>query len=616
VSVALQIVYGAARLALVPRPRIPVSEWADAHRTVAPGTSPEPGPWRTNRVPYLREPMDAVSDPAVERVVCMWASQLGKSELLINVIGYFVHQDPSPILFVQPTEGAADSFSKERLAPTFRESPSLRNLISETERDKDNTIQLKKFPGGYLAMAWATSPTALASRPIRIVLSDEIDRWVVSTGKDGDPLAQAIQRTANFHNRKIVLISTPTTEGESAIERAYEDTDQRRFHVPCPRCGVFQVLEWSGVIYKNAVGEVDLDNVYYRCADCKGRIEERDRPAMIDAGEWKPENPGHAHRGFQLSSLYSPWVRWSELAAEWARANKDRDQRGKKEFINLRLGELWIENRDEITVEALEKNREEYEAEIPDGALLLVAGVDVQDNRLEVEIVGWGALKESWGIHYAILPGDTSTPAPWVALDALLARTWSRADESKVPLWCACIDSGGHRTDEVYEFCRDRTARNVFAVKGYAGAGRPIVGKPTLNKLRANLFAVGVDGAKEVLYSRLMLALPGPGACHFPVARETGYDAEYFKGLVSERRKAKVRAGRRVLAWVQTYARNEPLDCRVYATAAMELVVSTNGGDAYLAQLAAAEEKRRGAPAPASAPMAAPRRRVHSRGVE
>jgi phage terminase large subunit GpA-like protein len=599
----------------VTRPHLTVSEWADAHRVIPRGTSPEPGPWRTSRVPYLREPMDAISDPAVERLVVQAGSQVAKSELLLNAIGYYASQDPSAMLLIQSTEGAATAFSKERLEPTFRESPSLRGKLSEHQRDPSNTVYLRQFPGGYLAMAWATSSASLASRPIRVVLGDELDRWPDAIGRDGDPWEQARQRTANFHNRKIVAVSTPTIEGQSRIERLYEDTDQRRLWVPCPRCGAYQVLEWSDVIYKNAAGDVDLPGTHYRCAHCKGRIEERDRPELLEACEWRADNPGHAYRGYQLSGLYSPWVRWSELAAEWVKANRDRDKRGLQEFVNLRLGETWSEAGDEITVEALEKNREEYEAEIPDGVLLLVAGVDVQDNRLEVEVVGWGASKESWGIHYAILPGDTSTPAPWLALDALLARTWSRPDESKVPLWCACVDSGGHRTDEVYAFCRDRTARNVFAIKGYAGDGRPIVGKPTLNKLGANLFAVGVDGAKGVLYSRLMLALPGPGACHFPVARETGYDAEYFKGLVSERRKAKVRAGRRVLGWVQTYARNEPLDCRVYATAAMELVVSTNGGDAYLAQLAAAEENRRGSPAPATAPFRAPRRRVYSRGI-
>lgn len=596
--------------AFTPRPRLSVSEWADRHRHVAEGTGPEPGPWRTSRALYLREPMDAVSDPAVERVVIQAGSQLGKSELLLNLIGFYADADPSPILLVQPTEIAMQAFSKERIEPTFRATPALRGKLSSSLRDKDNTILLKQFPGGYLACAWATSAVSLASRPIRIVLLDEVDRYPDSLGRDGDPIAQAVQRTSNFHNRKIIAVSTPTIDGISKIATAYDDTDQRHFYVPCPRCGAHQVLAWEGVVYKNAAGEVDLADVHYRCEHCKGRIEERDRPWMLARGEWKPDNPGHPHRGYQISALYSPWVRWRELAVEWVRANAARDKQGLQEFVNLRLGETWTEEGDRISVEALEKNREAYEADVPDGVLLLTAGVDVQDNRLEAEILGWGVGRESWGVRYAILPGDTSTPDPWRRLDELLARTWARADGSTMALWCACVDSGGHRTDEVYAFCRDRTVRNVFAIKGRAGAGIPIAGKPTLNKFRAPLCPVGVDTGKEALFSRLALATPGPGYCHFPSAREAGYDDTYFRGLVSEQRRSKMRGGRRVLTWVQTYARNEPLDVRVYATAAMEMC------SVDFDALARADEARRAMTPAAARPTAPVRRRVLSRGVE
>ena len=594
--------------ALRPRPRLSVSEWADRHRVVPRGTSPEPGPWRTDRVPYLREVMDSISDPSVERVIFQAASQVGKTEMLLGVIGYFADQDPSPILLVHPTEIAMGNFSRERVDPMFRASPALADKLPESQRDRGNTIMLRQFPGGYLACGWATSAVSLASRPIRVLLGDELDRWPESTGRDGDPWAQAIQRTSNFHNRKVVAVSTPTVEGFSAIARLYEDSDQRRFYVPCPRCGEHQVLEWRGVIYKADDGQVDLENLHYRCAHCSGRIEERDRPAMLRAGEWRAENPGHAHRGYQLSSLYSPWVRWRELAAEWIKANAERDRRGLQEFVNLRLGETWTEESERITVEALEKNREAYEAEVPDGVLFLTAGVDVQDNRLEVLVTGWGVGRESWAIAYAIIAGDTSTPDPWSRLDAHLARAWKRPDGRELTLWCACVDSGGHRTQEVYAFCRDRTARNVFAVKGRAGAGLPIAGKPSLNSLRAPLYHVGVDTGKEALFSRLALAEPGPGYCHFPTAREAGFDDEFFKGLVSEKRVVKLRAGRRSTEWKQVRARNEPLDCAVYATAAMEILTPD------FAALAAAEEAARGAGPPKSTPPA--RRRVLSKGVE
>ena len=605
----------AARETFLPRSRITVAEWADRYRVVAAGTSPEPGPWRTTRTPYAREPMEAISDPSVERVVCMWGSQLGKTDaLLLNAIGFYAAQDPAAILLVQPTEIAATAFSKERLEPMFRESPTLRGKLVEGLRDSKNTIYFRAFPGGYLACAWATSAVSLASRPIRVVLLDEVDRFPDTTGRDGDPAAQAIQRASNFHNRKIVAVSTPTIDGLSAIQRMYEDTDQRRLWVPCPRCGAYQVLEWSGVVYKIA-GEVALDDVHYRCGHCAGRIEERDRPAMLALCSWRADNPGHAHRGYQLSALYSPWVRWRELAAEWWRATIERDKRGMQEFVNLRLGECWTEGGNEVHAEALEKNCEEYGCEVPDGVLLLTAGVDVQDNRLELEIVGWGEGKESWGIFYGVILGDTSDTTqlgPWSRLDALLARTWKRADGIALGLWCSCIDSGGHRTSEVYEFTRLRLARNIFAIKGRAGQGHAIAGKATTaNQLRVPLIPVGVDGAKEALMSRLLMPTPGPGYCHFPVDEVAlgarGYDQEYFKGLCSERRVTKKIAGRLVTQWKLTRPRNEPLDCRNYATAAMELLVPD------FERLAAA--RPRSTPAGPAAPRSGPRRRFHSRGI-
>lgn len=538
------------------------------------------------------------------------------SEILLSVIGYYADQEPAPILLVQATEIAMRGFSKERVAPMFDASPALRGKLAEGARDPSNTVMLRQFPGGLLACAWAGSAASLASRPIRIVLGDELDRWPDTTGRDGDPWAQAVQRASNFHNRKVLAVSTPTVDGVSAIARLYDDSDQRRYHVPCPHCGAYQVLEWSGVIYKNAAGDVDLDQVHYKCAHCGERIDERDKPQMLAAGEWKAERE-HRYRGYQISALYSPWVRWRELVQEWVKANVERDKRGLQEFVNLRLGETWTEESERITVEALEKNREPYDGvELPDGVLLLTAGVDVQDNRLEAEVVGWGVGKESWGVAYEIIAGDTATPDPWSRLDAFLARTRSKADGRALALWCACVDSGGHRTDEVYTFCRDRHARNVFAIKGYAGAGRPVVDKPTLNKLRAPLYPVGADTGKDLLYSRLALAEPGPGYCHFPLERGRGYDDEYFKGLVSEKRVTKIRGGRRFTVWTPTRARNEPLDVRVYATAAMELLTPD------FAALAAAEEKTRGpggggGAAPASSgPAAKPqRRRVLSRGV-
>lgn len=605
--------WGAAALeTLTPRERLDLPAWADRFRVVARGTSPEAGPWRTSRVPYLREPMEAISDPDVERVICMWGSQLGKTDgILLNSIGYYAAQDPSPTLLVQPTEIAALAFVKERVDPTFRNSPALRGLLSTGKRDPDNTAVFKAFPGAYLACAWATSAVSLASRPIRVVLADEIDRWPLSTGKDGDPWAQAVQRTSNFHNRKIVAVSTPLIEGESRIEALYEETDQRRCYVPCPLCGVLQVLTWERVRYKTHGGDPDLDRISYNCEHCDRLVDERDKPAMLADCSWQPAHPQvERRRGFQLSALYSPWVRWRELAEEWIRATGNRDRNGLQEFVNLRLGEPWAVEAQQVTADGLDRNRIDYAAPVPAGVLVLTAGVDVQDNRLEVEIVGWGEGRQTWGIHYAILAGDTSdktAAGPWAKLDALLARSWEAEGQAQpLALWATCIDSGGHRTDEVYEFCRDRHARNVFPVKGRGGGGVPIIGKPTLNKFRSPLYPVGDDAAKEAIYSRLQLQTPGPGYCNFPRDASTGYDSEWFRGLLSEQKRAKVRGGRKVYVWIQRYSRNEPLDCRKYATAALELL------NPDFPALAAARAAATGGAAPAAAPKG---RRILSPGV-
>jgi phage terminase large subunit GpA-like protein len=593
--------------AIVERPPLTVSQWSDAHRIVPAGGSPEPGPWRTSRVPYIREPMDAVNDPSIRNVYIMASSQVSKSECLLNTAAYFSHYDPSPILIVQPTQEAARNFSKERVKRMFDASPALAGLL--TDAVEESTMFSYHIPGGLLAFAWARSATSLASRAIRVLLSDEIDKWPESTGADGDPYAQARQRLANFYNAKNIAVSTPTIKGASAIERLFLSGDRCRYHVACPLCGTFQVLTWSGIVYKNAAGVVDLDDVHYRCSHCAGRIDESEKSSMLAGGYWAPGDrldedpaPEPKTRSFHISSLYSPWTSWSSLASEWIAAQLDKDLL--QTFINLKLGEPWEEAGSKISVEELEKNRERYEADVPAGVLLLTAGVDVQDNRLECEIVGWGAGKESWGVEYLVVPGDTLTDDPWNRLDEILQRKWSKASGRALGLWCICVDSG-HRADEVYEFCRRLVARNVFAVKGSNDASHPLVAdKPTTsNKARINLYPVGSSTGKGVVYSRLKLPEPGPGYCHWPHGK--GYDDEYFKQLTAEKR-----VGR---AWVKTRDRNEALDIRVYATAAMEIMRPD------FAALAEKETKERGpggggGAAPAN--TTTPKRRVLSRGVQ
>ena len=601
----------AAAAALKPRPRLTVSEWADAYRHIPRGTSPEPGPWRTERVPYLRGIMDALNEPGVETIVVMVASQLGKSEAIINILGYYVDQDPAPILLVQPTIEAVEAFSKERIDPSFRATPALRHAFEAgklgrgSSRKSGQTIRVKHFPGGYLAMAGANAPAGLASRPIRIVLCDEVDRFPASAGTEGDPVKLARQRTSNFHNRKIVLVSTPTIDGLSRIQAAYEEGDRRRYHVPCPHCGVCQPLTWDHICYKNAAGERDFDAIYYRCAECGERIEERHKRAMLVAGEWIAEAPGGKIASFGgLSALYSPWVRWRTLVEEWCAAHDARDRGGLQEFVNLRLGEPWVEHQQAIAVEYLERRREYYGATLPDGVLVLTCGVDVQDDRLELEVVGWGADRESWGVEYLRLMGDPAEPAVWAQLDAQLSRTWQTADGRRLAIATTCVDSGGHHTSEVYAFCRAREQRRVWAIKGVGGPGHPAASAPTRgNRFKAALFRVGVDDMKGTLMARLQLDREGPGHCHFPREPERGYDRAYFDGLLAEKLVVVQRAGAKKTEWKKIRDRNEPLDCRVYATAALEILHP---------QLTLAASPGGGG----DAPVRRTKRRVLSRGVQ
>jgi phage terminase large subunit GpA-like protein len=597
-AVAIEAMAGA----IVERPPLTVSQWSDAHRIVPAGASPEPGPWRTSRAPYIREPMDAVNDPGVHNVYIMASSQVAKSECLLNTAAYFSHYDPSPILIVQPTQEAARNFSKERVKRMFDASPVLAGLL--TDAVEESTMFSYQIPGGLLAFAWARSATSLASRAIRVLLSDEIDKWPESTGADGDPYAQARQRLANFYNSKNIAVSTPTIKGESAIERLFLSGDRCRYNVACPLCGVFQVLLWSGVVYKNEAGEVDLANVYYRCSHCAGRIDESEKRSMLVGGYWAPGErredepaPEPKTRSFHISSLYSPWTSWSSLASEWITAQRDKTLL--QTFINLKLGETWEEESTKIATEELEKNRERYDEEVPDGVLFLTAGVDVQEKRIECEVVGWGVEKESWGIEYIVIAGDTLTTAPWDRLAEFLQRQWKRADNGSLVLSYTCIDSG-FRADEVYEFCLQRAAMRIVAVKGSNDAGHPLVAdRPsTTNKAHVNLYWVGSSTGKGVVYTRLREPSAGPGYCHWPRGR--GYDDEYFKQLTAEKLIGK--------DWVKQRSRNEALDIRVYATAAMEILRPDFG------KLSADREADRGG-RPRPQPTAQ-KRRVLSRGVQ
>lgn len=550
---------------LTPPKNLKIADWADEYRQLSSESSAEPGQWRTSRAEYQREIMNAICAPGVETVVVMSSSQVGKSEVLLNSLGYFIHYDPAPILLLQPTLEMAQAFSKDRISAMVRDTPVLRDRVDSTKaKNSSNTILHKTFKGGHVTLVGANSAAGLASRPVRIVMADEVDRFPVSAGSEGDPLRLAVKRTATFWNRKLVFVSTPTIKGESRIEQLYEDSSRERYYLECPACGEPQILKWANI---------DFDSLGHVCEACGAISEEFEWKRQ--PGGWIADNPDNTKvRGFHLNELYSPWKRWSEVIEDF-RSAKHGGPEQLKVWVNTALGQTWEEEGEKVDEDKLQEHAHYYNCQVPDRVLILTAGIDVQDDRLEVEVVGWGAGYESWGIEYRVFIGDPGQSPVWAQLDEYLTRSFEYADHRRTIIACSCIDSGGHFTQEVYDFCKTREGRRIFAIKGMGGQGLPLVGRLSRNnRKKVALFPIGVDTGKELLFSRLKIEQEGPGFCHFPRELDKGYSYEYFKGLLSEKRITRYSKGRKQYQWVKekSGARNEPLDVRNYATAALSIL--------------------------------------------
>jgi phage terminase large subunit GpA-like protein len=552
--------------ALKPPPKLTVSEWADAYRVLSSEAAAEPGKWSTSRAEYQRGMMDAVSDPSIETIVLMTCAQVGKTELINNVVGYHIHQDPAPMLVVQPTLEMAQTWSKDRLSPCLRDTPVLAGKVKDPRsRDSGNTTLHKSFAGGHVTACGANSPSSLASRPCRIILCDEVDRYPLSAGTEGDPVSLAKKRSSTFWNRKIILVSTPTEKGASRIEQAYDESDQRKYFVQCPDCDEYQVLKWSQVKWED-------QNPYsarYTCECCGTLWDDTARFRAIRYGEWRATSEAKGKiAGFHLNGLYSPWTPLYEAVSDFM--SSKRDPMRLKTWVNTFLGETWEEQGDRIDEFDLIERCENWGKDLPEDVLLLTAGVDVQDNRLEVEIVGWGRGEESWSISYQTIYGDPSTSELWARLDTVLQEKFTHPTLGEMIVRGACVDSGGHYTQQVYNYARLRAGRRVFAIKGIGGEGKPVAGRPTKNNIgKINLFPrLGVDTAKEIVYARLKMKEEGDGYCHFPIGR----DEEYFRMLTAEKKVTKYFKGRPRMEWQKIRTRNEALDCRVYATAALAIL--------------------------------------------
>lgn len=554
-------------------PEMTVSQWADNFRVLSPEASAERGRWRTDRAAYQREIMDAVGDPRVERVIVKSSAQVGKTEILLNSIGYYMDYDPAPMLYIQPTEDMAEAFSKDRLAPMIRDCPTLSGKVLDVQdKRKGNTTFHKSFPGGHITMIGANAPSKLASRPIRVLLLDEVDRFPVSAGREGDPVALAVKRTTTFWNRKILEVSTPTIKGESRIDKDFDQSTAEELEVACPQCGAFQEYAWDQLKFEHESGTDEAHVLGFVCKEC-GTLS-KEAAWKRQPIRWKAKKPGRKWRGFHLNELASPWKRWDEMVEDFLRAKHDGPE-AMKVWHNTALGLSWEERGELDMDELLLRRRQMYNCYIPEQVLVLTAAVDVQANRLEYEIVGWGAEKKSWGIQYGVIMGDPGQMETWTALDDVLFDSYTRADGQQLQIMTTCVDSG-FNSSEVYAYCRARETRRVWAIKGRGGSGEAFIQRPKSRHASGCwLFTIGTDVGKDTLLSRLKVQFPdSPGYCAFPMEADRGYDKTYFEELTSEHRVTFTQGGRVVTKWkkVTDNARNEPWDIRNYNQAALEIL--------------------------------------------
>ena len=550
-----------------PPPDMTISEWADTYRELPAEAASEPGHWNTDRAPYQREMMNAICPPSVEKVVMMTAAQIGKTEILLNTIGFFMHKEPSPILLLEPTLQMAEAFSKDRLATMLRDCECLHGKVKDPRaRDSGNTLLHKTFPGGHITMAGANSPASLASRPIRILLADEVTHYPISAGSEGDPLSLAVMRTQNFWNRKIIIVSTPLNSMSRIVEE-YEHSTREEWTLACPKCGEYNALAWERVIYEGKILPVMV------CEKCGHEGNEREWKSQSHTGKWRRDNES-SYRGFHVNALASPWVSWPEIVRKYVEAYRSGADM-LKVWQNTNLGLPYEESYGTIEITSMSEHEEDYGAELHDGVLLLTAGIDTQDNRLEVEILGHGLNNDTYGIEYRIIYGDPGSVEIWNKLDEYLSREWHYADGDSLGIACACIDSAGHFTDEVYKFCKDKVKRNIFPIVGRGKFGLPSVSRPTMHKRgQIYLFKLGVSTIKGEINMRLNAKRGENGYCYFPKDPSRGYNGIYYAGLLSERMIIKRKGGQEYVTWEvrSRNVRNEPLDCRVYAMGAFKIL--------------------------------------------
>jgi len=576
-----------------------LSEWADSYAYLSAESSAEGGRWHT--LPYQKGIMDAITNPKIEQISVMKSARVGYSKILNHVAAFHIHQDPCPIMIVQPTIEDAQGYSKEEIAPMLRDTPCLKGVVSEAKsKDGANTILQKQFPGGSLSLVGANSPRGFRRVSRRVVLFDEVDGYPPSAGTEGDQIKLGIRRTEYYWNRKIVAGSTPTVKDFSRVERMFLQGDQRRYFVPCPDCGHMQYLKWANMKWRDD----DPDTASYCCESCGVWIPAAKKRWMVERGEWRPTAPGNGkHVSFHIWAAYSysPNASWSTLVEEFLDAKNDAEQL--KTFVNTVLGETWEdEYASKVGADALSERSadEKYkQGVVPAEALLLTVGCDTQDDRLSLSVWGWGREEQGWLIDRVKIYGDPSRKEVWKQLDEIVQTPYESEDGRELKPMVVAIDSGGHHTSEVYQYARERQSLGVVAIKGMSTKNKPPIGKASkvdLNaqgktlKKGAQVFPVGSDTIKSLLFGRLKHNDVGPGYLHFyPTV-----DKDYFEELTAEKQILRFRNGFPERIWVKkSSARNEALDELVYAYAALNRVYQIKDRRTLWDQMERSPEERK-----------------------
>ena len=601
-----------------------VSQWADKNRRLTSESSAEVGKWRTSRTPYMFDILDSFTDPLIEHIVVVAASQVGKSETINNMVGYCIDQDPGPILLIQPTIDDVKRYSEMRIAPMIRETRCLKRKVADPKsRDAANTKRQKSFPGGVLVMTGSNVAHDLSSMPIRYVFGDERDRWATSAGSEGDPWELAVARTRTFYNKKMVEVSTPTVKGASAIENSYNLGTMERWKTQCPHCGEYVEITFDNIRFEYDAAEngdkkiFHISEIFYVCPECGGISDEHTMKSQ--PAKWVATVPEarkhHKTRSFWLTAWVSPWATWESIILQFLQAGTDS---AKLQVVyNTQFGELWEERGNMASEDDVMARREVYEAEVPDGVLLLTCGVDTQDDRLEYEVVGHRRFGETWGIKKGVILGRPDTEEVWERLDEVLSHKYKFKSGVSLQISLTFIDEGGHFTQEVRQHCLARQYDHVFAIKGANRPDIPYTAPPKKQKIVVNgkvigqvwVYEIGVNAGKQKIVDNLRVQSPGANYCHFPLRDD--YGKQFFKQLMSEHL-AYVPKLKHPWQWqkIPGHERNEAFDIRNYNLAACEIL--SPDWDAIEQKLRTAKPGEENASIPMKEKKAKPRKRKKS----